>query len=179
MLHSQDNQNVIWIADLSTSTLLLFRDQRFKGYCILSFAPRRATSLESLSDEEYQSFFLDLRTASRTIRKALNPDHMNYELLGNTDPHLHWHIIPRYKTDPRWGQPIWEGWPRNEFNLNRHTLADDEYEAIVKAIRAYLPDASESKDLWANVDRLAEEVTTHWTGSHNAVDAVREGRREL
>ncbi len=179
MAHSRDNQDVIWIADLGVSTLLLFRDQRFKGYSILSFAPRRVTSLESLSDEEYQAFCQDLRTASGAIRNALNPDHMNYELLGNSDPHLHWHIVPRYKIDPRWGQPIWEGWPRNEFNLNRHTLSDDEYDAVVKAIREHLPTASESEDLGADMDRLAEEVTAHWTGSRSAVDAVREGRREL
>ena len=32
----------------------------------------------------------------------------NDHLLGNVVPHLHWHIIPRYRTDPRWGQPIWQ-----------------------------------------------------------------------
>ena len=138
MKHPRDNEDVLWIADLSISTLFLFRDQRFKGYCILSFAPWDATSLESLSDEEFQFYFLDLRTASTAIRKALNPDHMNYELLGNTNPHLHWHIVPRYKTDPRWGQPIWEGWPRNEFNDNRHTLSETEYTQIAHGIRGHL-----------------------------------------
>jgi diadenosine tetraphosphate (Ap4A) HIT family hydrolase len=101
MTHPQDNEHVLWIADLSISTLLLFRDQRFRGYCILSFASWNATSLESLSDEEYRAYFEDLRTASMAIRKALKPDHMNYELLDNSNPHLHWHIIPRYKSDPR------------------------------------------------------------------------------
>jgi diadenosine tetraphosphate (Ap4A) HIT family hydrolase len=104
----------------------------------LSFAPWHATSLESLSEEEFRSFFLDLRAASRAIREAMKPDHMNYELLGNSNPHLHWHIVPRYKTDPRWGQPIWEGWPRGEFNVNRHTLPNIEYDAIVKEIRKNL-----------------------------------------
>jgi diadenosine tetraphosphate (Ap4A) HIT family hydrolase len=28
-------------------------------------------------------------------------------LLGNAEPHLHWHIIPRYLNDPAWGHPIW------------------------------------------------------------------------
>ena len=73
----------------------------------LSFAARRATSLESLSDDEYRSFCLDLRAASRAIRQALNPDHMNYELLGNSVPLLHWHTVHRYTPAPRGGQPIW------------------------------------------------------------------------
>lgn len=172
MNHIKDNQDVIWVADLRTSTLLLFRDQRFRGYCILSFAPRRVTSLESLSEAEYRSFFLDLRTASQAIREALNPDHMSYELLGNSDPHLHWHIVPRYRSDPRWGQPIWEGWPRGEFNVNRHVLPNAEYELIVNKIHERLPMPE------IEMDRLADEITAHWSGSHSAVDAVREGRRE-
>lgn len=104
----------------------------------MSFAPRHSTSLESLSDEEYRSFFLNLRVASRAIREAMQPDHMNYELLGNSNPHLHWHIVPRYKTDPRWGQPIWEGWPRGEFNVNRHALSDVEYIKVESEIRKNL-----------------------------------------
>ena len=138
MENPKDNKDVIWIADLRSSTLFLFRDQRFKGYCILSFNLRDATSLESLSDAEYSSFFADLRDSSRAIREALSPDHMNYELLGNTNPHLHWHIIPRYRTDPRWGQPIWEGWPRNEFNDNRHIVSEQDYTITVGSIRDHL-----------------------------------------
>ena len=101
--HPKDNDDVIWIAELTISTLFLYREQRFRGYCILSFSAWDATSLEALSNQEYHHFSQDLRIASKAIRSAFNPDHMNYELLGNTNPHLHWHIVPRYKTDPRWG----------------------------------------------------------------------------
>lgn len=136
--HPKDNDDVLWIADLRISTLFLYREQRFRGYCILSFSAWDATNLEALIDLEYQQFMQDLRMASAAIRSALHPDHMNYELLGNSNPHLHWHLVPRYKTDPRWEQPIWEGWPRNEFKLNRHTLSEEAYSLLIDQIRAEL-----------------------------------------
>jgi diadenosine tetraphosphate (Ap4A) HIT family hydrolase len=39
--------------------------------------------------------------------RTVQPDHVNLESLGNVVPHLHWHIVPRYRSDPRWGAPIW------------------------------------------------------------------------
>jgi diadenosine tetraphosphate (Ap4A) HIT family hydrolase len=136
--HPKDNDDVIWIADLAVTSLLLFRDQRFRGYCILSFAARGATRLEDLSDLEYQAFCEDLRSSSRAIRAAMQPDLMNYELLGNSHPQLHWHIIPRYRSDLRWGRPIWEEWPRNEFKVNRVRLGHEKYQAIIQQIRKQL-----------------------------------------
>ena len=137
--HPRTDEDVIFIAALSVSTLLLFRVQRFRGYCILTFDAWDAISLDSLSDDEYSSFFSDLRTATKAIRQALKPDHMNVELLGNTNPHLHWHIIPRFHSDPRWGRPIWEEYPSNEFKINRYQLSDAEYREMIGKIQSCLP----------------------------------------
>lgn len=38
---------------------------------------------------------------------AFKPEKLNYELLGNTEKHLHWHIFPRHKDDPLPKVPIW------------------------------------------------------------------------
>lgn len=138
LTHPRTNVDVIFISQLYISTLLLFRDQRFRGYSILSFDPWDATRLDDLIEDEYTAFMSDVRTASIALRQALNPDHMNYELLGNSNPHLHWHIVPRYKTDPRWGRPIWEDYPRGEFTHNRQTLPDDEYRELVRLIQSHL-----------------------------------------
>jgi diadenosine tetraphosphate (Ap4A) HIT family hydrolase len=134
----QTNEYRVEIARLTVSSLYLFRDQRFRGYCLLIFDPRHVAAIDDLSEEEYVAFMADLRRSGRAVRAALRPDHMNYELLGNSTPHAHWHIVPRYRTDPRWGQPIWEGWPRNEFNVNRQALSGEEERQLVELIRSSL-----------------------------------------
>ncbi len=46
-------------------------------------------------------------------------------------------------------------------------------------VKQVKPAAEELDEIWAEMDRLAKEVSAKWSGSHSAVDAVREGRREL
>jgi prevent-host-death family protein len=54
-------------------------------------------------------------------------------------------------------------------------------EVVARLIPAHpvVTSAEELAELWAEMDRLAEEVSAHWTGAPNAVEAVREARREL
>jgi ATP adenylyltransferase len=132
------NEYRLEIAPLSISTLYLFRDQRFRGYCLLVFDARHATELADLNDQEYTTFMSDLRRALRAIQHALRPDHMNCESLGNSNPHLHWHLVPRYQNDLRWGQPIWEGWSRDEFTINRATLPHTEEQSLIQQIQLTL-----------------------------------------
>ncbi len=41
------------------------------------------------------------------MRMHLQPLKMNVASLGNMVPHLHWHLIARYRDDPHFPQPIW------------------------------------------------------------------------
>jgi diadenosine tetraphosphate (Ap4A) HIT family hydrolase len=45
-------------------------------------------------------------TVARALIVTYRPLKMNYETLGNSLPHLHTHLIPRYEEDPRPGQPF-------------------------------------------------------------------------
>ena len=40
------------------------------------------------------------------VERVFRPCHVNYMLLGNTVPHLHTHVVPRYAEDPRPGWPF-------------------------------------------------------------------------
>ena len=41
------------------------------------------------------------------LRESLKPEKMNIASLGNQTPHLHWHVIPRYRDDPAYPRPVW------------------------------------------------------------------------
>jgi len=43
----------------------------------------------------------------RLQRDLLRPDKVNLASLGNMTPHLHWHVIPRFATDPHFPDPVW------------------------------------------------------------------------
>ena len=41
------------------------------------------------------------------IRTLVKPDKINLASLGNMTPHLHWHVIPRFRNDAHFPQAIW------------------------------------------------------------------------
>jgi diadenosine tetraphosphate (Ap4A) HIT family hydrolase len=101
--------NAEWdlVATLSISSLYLAKNQTYRGQCLLIFDPRHAARPDELSAPEWAAFSADLHASAGAVVRALRPDHVNVASLGNVVPHLHWHVIPRYLGDPRWGAPIW------------------------------------------------------------------------
>ena len=44
-------------------------------------------------------FLEEMSIVAEAVAKAFNAEKMNYELLGNGDTHLHWHLFPRVTGD--------------------------------------------------------------------------------
>jgi diadenosine tetraphosphate (Ap4A) HIT family hydrolase len=95
---------VVW--QFPRSVAFLGPWQYYHGYCIL-VARRHATELYHLSDEDRRSYLDEMTLLARVIAECFRPAKMNYELLGNQVPHLHWHLFPRYADDPQRLQPVW------------------------------------------------------------------------
>ena len=55
-----------------------------------------------LSDKEAIELTLAIKKIEKVMLDFLKPDKINIATLGNMVPHLHFHIIPRYKNDPWW-----------------------------------------------------------------------------
>ena len=93
------------IADLEVSNLYLLKDQSHRGRCILAFRDHK-TELFQLTPEELTAFSRDAAAAARAIHEAFSPDKINYAAYGDTAPHLHLHIVPKYKGGKSWGSPF-------------------------------------------------------------------------
>jgi diadenosine tetraphosphate (Ap4A) HIT family hydrolase len=61
------------------------------------------TDLDETAAAGYWSEVLD---AARAIKELFAPAKLNFLTLGNSVPHLHTHILPRYLDDPAPGRPL-------------------------------------------------------------------------
>ncbi|MEH2134971.1 MAG: hypothetical protein V7K86_31030 [Nostoc sp.] len=46
------------------------------------------------------ALFQEVMLAGKAIVNAFSPWKMNYACYGNGEPHIHWHLFPRYESDP-------------------------------------------------------------------------------
>lgn len=96
-----------------------------RGHAIVIYRSRHVADFTSLTAEEAASYWVDVHTVARMIEEVYAPCHMNYQLLGNSVPHLHVHLVPRYLDDPAPGRPLpWE--PK--------MLADSEFDDQVRVL---------------------------------------------
>jgi diadenosine tetraphosphate (Ap4A) HIT family hydrolase len=56
--------------------------------------------LHELKLEMQGALFAELMTATRAIAATFGPWKMNHSCYGNQVPHIHWHIFPRYDSEP-------------------------------------------------------------------------------
>lgn len=68
------------------------------------------------------------------LRTQLQPEKINLASLGNLTPHLHWHVIPRYRNDAAYPQPIWTSPDKLDTHRN-YPLAAKRAAQLTKAIR--------------------------------------------
>lgn len=95
-----------FVADLGLSQAYLHEDQFFQGWTVVVFR-RHATELFQLAPTERIQLMEEVTLVAKTLAQVFDARKINYELLGNQLPHIHWHLIPRLATDPAPLEPVW------------------------------------------------------------------------
>lgn len=86
--------------------VVLVNDAHYPGFCRVIWSDH----VQEMSDLR-----LDKRTLLMNVvwqvelamREVLQPVKINLASFGNMVPHLHWHVIPRFKDDVHFPNPIW------------------------------------------------------------------------
>lgn len=133
-LYCQNNETLkslmIEVAKLSVSRMFIFKEQTYKGRCLVSYNGH-VDDLNLLTDEERNAFMSDVAKVTRAMQKIFNPDKINYGAYADTLEHLHFHLIPKYKGGPDFGGVF-------QMNPKQVYLTNEEYAAMAEALKKEL-----------------------------------------
>ncbi|MFT3848408.1 MAG: HIT family protein [Propionivibrio sp.] len=81
-------------------------DPDYPGFCRV-ILNRHAAEMSDLSSDEQQELMRIVFAVEAVVRDVVKPDKINLASLGNLVPHVHWHVIPRWREDRCFPNPIW------------------------------------------------------------------------
>jgi diadenosine tetraphosphate (Ap4A) HIT family hydrolase len=81
-------------------------DEDYPGFCRVVWAGH-VREMSDLSDVDCEHLMRVVFSVEQALRDTLAPFKINLASLGNVTPHLHWHVIPRFRNDRHFPKPIW------------------------------------------------------------------------
>ena len=94
----KEGANPYFVKELETGYVVIGDNQHFKGYTLFLYKEHK-TELFQLDHAIKLKFLEEMSLVAEAVSNAFGAEKMNYELLGNGDSHLHWHLFPRVSGD--------------------------------------------------------------------------------
>jgi len=88
-----------FIARLTSGWAVMGERQVLPGYCLLLPDPVVPT-LNALAVPERTQFLVDMAALGDAVQRVTRALRINYAILGNQEPALHAHVIPRFHDEP-------------------------------------------------------------------------------
>lgn len=129
--------NPWFVKELATGYVVIGDNQHFKGYTLF-LCKEHKTELFQLKLPFRMKFMEEMSVVAEAVSKAFGAEKMNYELLGNGDTHVHWHLFPRVNGDlDGYGNngkgPVW-WYPMEKMYAPENRPSDIELEAMKKTL---------------------------------------------
>ncbi|WMW81496.1 HIT family protein [Undibacterium cyanobacteriorum] len=96
--------------------VILVDDDNYPGFCRVIWHAH-VKEMTDLAIANRSAMMQAVCKVEEAIRDVMQPDKINLASLGNMVPHLHWHVIPRYRDDAHFPSPIWASTERSSQNL--------------------------------------------------------------
>ncbi len=94
----QKGENPYFVKELETGYVVIGDHQHFEGYSLFLYKEHEI-ELFALDPATKRKYLEEMSIVAEAVAKAFGCEKMNYELLGNGDAHLHWHLFPRRSGD--------------------------------------------------------------------------------
>ncbi len=114
-----DGGTVLW-RDAACRVVRVEGDEglAFAGFCRVIWRSHVA-EMSDLPPPDRVHLMQVVDAVERVLRRHLVPDKINLASLGNVVPHLHWHVIPRWRDDSHFPAPIWAAPSRPALSRSR------------------------------------------------------------
>ena len=137
----KDGTNPWLVKELKTGYVVMGDNQHFKGYTLF-LCKEHKTELFHLDCATKRKFLEEMSIVAEAVSNAFGAEKMNYELLGNGDTHLHWHLFPRTAGDiENYGNngkgPVW-WYPMEKMYSPDNRPSDSELHAMKEKLKAEL-----------------------------------------
>jgi len=111
-------------------TYFVVGDHQFhEGYALVLLKEHIREPFE-LSPEVQREHFAEVMRAAKALQDTFRPWKLNYSCYGNAEPHVHWHIFPRYEGDPNRGNP----W-RDAARFSERSITPEQAREIAARVR--------------------------------------------
>ena len=95
---------LIWRGD--DCRVILVNDPELPGFCRVIWN-RHVAEMTDLTYGERDHIMTLVFAVEEAIRHVMHPDKVNIAALGNMVPHIHWHVIPRFRDDAYFPGSVW------------------------------------------------------------------------
>ena len=95
---------LIWRGD--DCRVIMVNDPDLPGFCRVIWN-RHVAEMTDLSYGERDHLMTLVFAVEEAVRHVMHPDKVNIAALGNMVPHIHWHVIPRFKDDAFFPGTAW------------------------------------------------------------------------
>lgn len=121
---------MIKICDLQVSTLFLFREQTYRGRCVVAYK-KHVNELFELSETERNLFMADVCNVASALQNAFHASKINYGAYSDKLAHLHFHIVPKYVDEYGFGETF-------EMNPKKKYFSEEKYHEMIQKIQTEL-----------------------------------------
>ena len=141
----KDGKNPYFVRELNTGYVVIGDQQRFKGYTLF-LCKQHAFELHELEGQFRDAFQHEMAIVAEAVYNALQPDKLNYSLLGSgRGLHMHWHIHPRRHGDTPQPGPVWQ---------LGDALYDEKYNPTVEELEELKVKLNKELDKLSNYSKL-------------------------